>query len=200
MDNVRSETVRTETVKNRFVDALSREWWGLLLRGLAAILFAVLTFTNPGISLAALVIVFGAYALVDGIVNVWMGFAERKEYDDWWVLLLMGLIGIGVGIITFMTPGMTALALLFFIAIWAIARGALEIVAAIRLRKEIKNEWLLVLAGVASIGFGAILMARPGAGALAVFWVFGIYALVLGIIFVTLAFKVRGFKKRVAAV
>jgi uncharacterized membrane protein HdeD (DUF308 family) len=194
------ENIRTETVGNRFADSLSKGWWRLLLRGLVAILFAVLTFTNPGISLAALVIVFGLYALIDGMLNVWMGIAGRKEYDDWWVLLLMGLVGIGVGAITFMTPGITALALLFYIAIWAIVHGALEIVAAMRLRKEIKNEWLLVLAGIASVAFGAILMARPGAGALAVVWLIGAYAFVLGVIFITLAFRVRRFSKRLATV
>ena len=192
------DNVKTETVGNRFADSLSRGWWKLLLRGLAAILFAVLAFTNPGISLAALVIVFGAYAFVDGVLNVWMGISGRKEYDDWWVMLLIGLVGIGVGIITFMTPGITALALLFYIAIWAIVRGTLEIVAAVRLRKEIRNEWLLVLAGVASILFGVLLMARPGAGALAVVWLIAAYAFVLGIILMALAFKVRRFSKRMA--
>jgi len=123
-------------------DVLSRGWWHLLLRGLAAIAFAILTWFRPGISLAALVLLFGAYALVDGVLAVWTAIAGRGTYDGWWVLLLIGLIGVAVGIMTFMTPGITALALLYYIAFWAIFRGLLEISTAIRLRKEIEGEWL----------------------------------------------------------
>ncbi len=184
-------------VETRFADILSRGWWLLLLRGLAAIAFGLLTFFRPGISLAALVLVFGVYALVDGVLDVWNAIAGRKDNDHWWVLLIGGLLGIVVGFITLTTPGITALALLFYIAIWAIARGVLEIVAAIRLRKEIEGEWLLVLAGLASVLFGVLLITRPGAGALAVLWLIGGYALVFGIITVMLAFKARGFVNRV---
>ena len=179
-------------------DVLSRGWWHLLLRGLAAIAFAILTWFRPGISLAALVLLFGAYALVDGVLAVWTAIAGRKIYDGWWVLLLIGLIGVAVGIMTFMTPGITALALLYYIAFWAIFRGILEISTAIRLRKEIEGEWLLILGGVASVVFGVLLLARPGAGALAVITLIAVYALVVGIILVILAFKVRGLGSRLA--
>jgi uncharacterized membrane protein HdeD (DUF308 family) len=191
------EDVRPEVIPNRFAKVLSRGWWRVLLQGLAAIAFAIFTWMNPGISLAALVILFGVYALADGILAAWLGLEGRKEFDDWWVLLLMALVGIGVAVITFTTPRITAIALLFYIAIWAIVRGALEIVAAIRLRREIKGEWLLILAGIASILFGVLIMARPGAGALAVVWLIAAYAFVFGIIHVALAFKARGFMKRV---
>jgi len=179
-------------------DVLSRGWWHLLLRGLAAIAFAILTWFRPGISLTALVLLFGAYALVDGVLAVWTAIAGRKIYDGWWVLLLIGLIGVAVGIMTFMTPGITALALLYYIAFWAIFRGILEISTAIRLRKEIEGEWLLILGGVASVVFGVLLLARPGAGALAVITLIAVYALVVGIILVILAFKVRGLGSRLA--
>src|SRR5271166_2383646 len=115
----------------------------LLLRGLIAIAFGVLCWVQPWISLVALVFLFGAYILADGILGVWAAFAGRTENEDWWLLLLWGLVGIGVGILTFMAPDITALALLFYIAIWAIATGVLQIMAAIRLRREISDEWLL---------------------------------------------------------
>jgi uncharacterized membrane protein HdeD (DUF308 family) len=184
-------------VETRFADILSRGWWRLLLRGLAAIAFGLLTLFRPGISLAALVLLFGLYALVDGILDVWTAIEGRKENDHWWVMLLGGLLGIVVGFIALTTPGITALALLFYIAIWAIARGVLQIVAAIRLRREIEGEWLLVLGGLATVLFGLLLITRPGAGALAVLWLIGVYAIIFGIILVSLAFKVRGFAQRV---
>jgi uncharacterized membrane protein HdeD (DUF308 family) len=186
-------------VETRFADILSRGWWRLLLRGLAAIAFGLLTLFRPGISLAALVLLFGVYVLVDGVLEVWTAIEGRKENDHWWVLLLGGLLGIVVGFITLTTPGITALALLFYIAIWAIARGVLEIVAAIRLRKEIEGEWLLILGGLASVLFGVLLISRPGAGALAVLWLIAGYAVAFGIITVVLAFKARSFGQRVEA-
>jgi len=176
---------------------LSRSWWLLLLRGLAAIAFGVLTWFRPGISLAALVLLFGAYSLADGILATWTAIAGPKDHDDWWVLLLEGLLGIGIGILTFIVPGITALALLFYIAIWAIGTGVLEIVAAIRLRKIVQGEWLLILAGLASVVFGVLLIWQPGAGALAVLWLIASYAIVFGVLLVILAFKSRGFVKLV---
>ena len=143
-------------------------------------------------------LLFGAYALADGVLGVWTAVAGRKEHEDWWVLLLWGLVGVGAGFLTFLVPGVTALALLFYIAIWAIALGVLEIVTAIRLRKEIEGEWLLVLGGLASVVFGVLLMARPVAGALAVLWLIAAYAVVFGVILVILAFKARTFGKQLA--
>jgi len=172
---------------------LSRHWWLLLLRGLVAIAFGILTWVQPGISLAALVLLFGAYSMADGILASWTAIAGGKDNDYRWVLLLEGLLGIGVGVLTFVAPGITALALLFYIAIWAIATGVLEIAAAIRLRKEIKNEWLLILAGLASVLFGFVLAMHPGAGALAVVWLIASYAVVFGVLLVVLAFKTRRF-------
>lgn len=185
-------------LEERLASILTRSWWLLLLRGLAAIAFGVLTWVQPGISLAALVLLFGAYALVDGIFAVWMAIAGHKDHEHWWLLLLGGLVGIGVGILTFMAPGVTALAVVFYIAIWAIATGVLQIATAVRLRKEIKGEWVLILAGLASVAFGLILAARPGVGALALLWLIAAYAIVFGALFVALAIKARGFVRRVA--
>jgi len=186
-----------EMLAERLSDVLSRNWWLLLVRGIVAILFGVLTFVQPGISLAALVLLFGAFSLADGVLGVWTAFSSRKEREHWWLLLLGGLVGVGVGLLTLLAPGVTALALLFYIAIWAVATGVLQIVAAIRLRKEIEGEWMLILAGLASVAFGILLMARPGAGALAVLWLIAGYAIVFGIIMVMLSFKVKGFASRV---
>jgi uncharacterized membrane protein HdeD (DUF308 family) len=172
---------------------LQRNWWVLLLRGLAAIAFGVLTWMQPGISLAALVLLFGFYAVADGFLAVWVAIAGRKEHEHWWVLLLEGLLGIGVGVLTFLAPAVTAVILLFYIAIWAIATGVLEIVAAIRLRKEIDGEWLLVLSGLASVIFGVLLVAQPEAGAMALLWIIALYAFVFGVLLVMLAFRARTF-------
>ena len=172
---------------------LRRGWWLLLLRGLAAIAFGIVTWTQPGISLAALVLLFGAYSLVDGVFATWTAIAGRTGHDYWWVLLLEGLLGIAVGMLTFVVPGVTALALLFYIAIWAIGTGVLEILAATRLRKEIKNEWALILAGVASVLFGFLLAMQPGAGALALLWLISSYAVLFGVLLLILAFKTRRF-------
>jgi uncharacterized membrane protein HdeD (DUF308 family) len=185
-------------IQKRLASILSRGWWMLLLRGLAAIAFGLLLWLRPGISLATLILLFGAYSLADGVLGVLTALGGRQDKEHFWPLLLHGLLGIGVGILTFVAPGLTALALLFYIAIRAIATGALEIVTAIRLRKEIEGEWLFILAGTASVLFGLLLVARPGTGALAVLWLIGTYALVFGVLLVILAFRVRGFAQAAA--
>lgn len=182
---------------DQLASILSRNWWVLLLRGIAAIAFGVLAWVQPAISLAALILLFGAYTLADGVLGTWTAIAGRKEKEDWWVLLLWGLLGVGVGIMTFLAPGLTALVLLFYIAVWAIATGVVQIVAAIRLRKQIEGEWLLVLGGLVSVVFGMLLMVQPGAGAISLVWLIATYALVFGVLLVLLAFRVRSFGVRV---
>src|SRR5882672_1768478 len=176
---------------NQLAVILRRTWWMLLLRGFFAIAFGVLTWFLPGVSLAALVLLFGAYAMADGVLGVWSAIAGRKEHEHWWVMLLIGLLGIAVGLLTFLAPAVTALVLLFYIAIWAIATGVLQIVIAIRLRKEVRGEWLLVLGGLASVLFGVLLVVQPAAGALAVLWLIATYAVVFGVLLVLLGFKMR---------
>jgi uncharacterized membrane protein HdeD (DUF308 family) len=178
---------------------LSRYWWMTLLRGVVWILFGLVVFAQPGISLVALTFMFGAFALVDGIATLVTAIGGRRENENWWVLLLVGFCGVAAGIVTFLAPGITALALLFFIATWAIATGVLEIVAAIRLRKEIRGEFWLALAGALSVAFGVLLIANPGAGALSVLWLIGFYAIVFGLSLILLSLKVRGFVNRVVA-
>ncbi len=182
----------------KLADLLCRNWWVLLLRGILAVLFGVLAYFQPGISLAALVLLFGAYSMVDGVLAVWTAISGRQARANWWVLLLEGLVGVGIGVLTLFAPGVTTLALLFYIAVWAIATGVLEIVAAVRLRKEIEGELWLILGGLASVLFGGLLLTRPGAGALAVVWLIATYALLFGVILIVLAFKARNFGRRLA--
>jgi uncharacterized membrane protein HdeD (DUF308 family) len=178
---------------------LARNWWVLLLRGMVAILFGVLTFALPEISLASIVLLFGGFCLADGLMAAWTAFSNRKQKENSWLLLIGGLLGVGVGLLTIFQPALTGLALLFYIAVWAIATGVVQVLTAIRLRQEIENEWTLILAGLASVAFGALLMARPGAGALAVLWLIASYAIVFGLLLVLLAFRVRSVARRIEA-
>jgi uncharacterized membrane protein HdeD (DUF308 family) len=172
------------------VDSLSRNWWAVSLRGLAGILFGIITFFAPGISLAALVLLFGAYAFADGVLAT-ITAIRRRGADRWWLLLFNGLVGIAAGILTLLWPGITALALLYVIAAWALVTGVLEIAAAIRLRKAITGEWLLALSGVLSIALGVMLVLWPGTGALAIVIWIGAYALVFGVLLLALGLRLR---------
>jgi uncharacterized membrane protein HdeD (DUF308 family) len=191
----RNESIMSNNMEKQLANTLARNWWKLLVRGVAAILFGVLVWLLPGISLTLLVLSFGVFVVVDGILGAWVAFSGRKEYENWWELLLWGLVGIGVGILTFVSPGVTAVALVIFIAVWAIATGVLQIVVAIRLRREIEGEWLLILGGLASVVLGILFMLQPGTGALALVWLIGTYAIVFGLLLAMLAFKMRSFRK-----
>ena len=175
---------------------ITLSWSALALRGVLAIIFGLLVFAWPGISLWVLVLFFGANALIDGVLAIVAAVRGSASGARWWGMLLQGILGIATGIITFLWPGLTALVLLYFIAAWAIVIGVFEIVAAIRLRKEIEGEWLLALRGVLAIVFGVILFANPGAGALAVVWLIGVFSIVLGVLELILAFRLRGHHQR----
>jgi uncharacterized membrane protein HdeD (DUF308 family) len=174
------------------LEFLSKNWWVVVIRGVAAVIFGVLTFVWPAISVAVLVLMWGAYALVDGVFSLWGAFrGPNKDGFPWWIFLT-GIAGVAAGILTFVNPALTAVALLLLIAAFAIVRGIFEIVAAIRLRKEIDNEWLLVLAGVASIAFGVLVMVFPSAGALAIILWIGAFAIFIGVLEIWLGFKLKG--------
>lgn len=177
------------------LDQVGKNWWVFVLRGVLAVLFGVFTFINPAVSLASLILVYGAYALIDGVTAAIGAFTNRRQGSGFpWSVLLIGLIGIATGVVTFMYPGLTALVLLYFIAAWFIVRGIFEIVLAIQLRKEIEGEFWLGLAGLLSVLFGVLLFARPGVGALAVLWMIGIFAILMGIMFILLGFKLKGLR------
>jgi len=173
------------------IDTLSRNWWLIALRGLAGILFGIITFVAPGITLAVLVILFGAYAFADGVLAIVSAVRRRGTTDRWGMLLLEGLVGVAAGLVTLFWPGITALTLLYLIAFWALLTGVLEIGAALLLRKVIAGEWLLALGGVASIIFGVAIALFPAVGALAlVLWI-GAYMFVFGALLVGLGFRLR---------
>jgi uncharacterized membrane protein HdeD (DUF308 family) len=171
------------------VDQLARHWWVIGLRGLAAILFGVLAFVWPGMTLAVLVLLFGAYALADGVLTLLAALRGGVQHRI--VMLVEGVVSVLAGLAAFVWPGLTALVLLYIIAFWAIVTGVLEIVAAIRVRRAISNELGLVIGGVLSVVFGVVLLIAPGAGALAVIFLIGAYAVVFGIALLGLAWRLR---------
>lgn len=172
-------------------DALSRGWWTLALRGILALVFGIVAFMWPHITLLTLVLLWGAYALVDGVMSLIAGIRLRHQGWPFWQLILVGLLGLAAGLVAFTNPALTAVALLLVIAAWAIVTGLLEIVAAIRLRREIDHEWLLGLSGALSIVFGLVIISRPGVGALAVVWAIAAYAVLFGILLIALGFRLR---------
>ncbi len=170
---------------------LTMNWWALAIRGVFAVLFGVLAFVWPGLTLTVLVLLFGAYAIADGLFAIVAALSSSDRAARWWTLLLQGVLGVIAGLVTFLWPGITTLFLLYLIAFWAIFTGGFQIAAAIRLRKELTGEWLLALGGAASIAFGVLLLLFPGAGALAVVWWIGAYAIVFGVLLLTLALRLR---------
>ncbi len=178
------------------ITTLARNWWALVLRGIFAILFGIVAIVWPGLTILTLTYVFGFYAVLDGIFALAAAWSNRSN-GRWWVLLLEGLVGIAAGVIAFISPVVTALALLLVIAAWAILTGILEIVAAVRLRKEIENEWWMGLAGVASLIFGVLLVIYPQVGLVTISWIIGFYAIVFGVSMLFLAFRLRGMNKTI---
>jgi uncharacterized membrane protein HdeD (DUF308 family) len=178
------------------VRILTRSWWVVLLRGIFAILFGMAAFVWPGPTIEALVLLFGSYALIDGLFAVFAGIQQRGEDERWWILLLEGIAGVVLGLLTLFWPGTTASVLLALIAAWAIVTGMLEIAAAVRLRTVIAGEWALFLSGALSVVFGVLLIVQPGAGALALIWMVGAYAIVFGVLFCILAFELRRLGER----
>ncbi len=171
--------------------ALANNWWSPVVRGLVAILLGIITLGWPAITLSGLVLLFGAYALLDGIVNIVGAWHASKAHERWGVLVLEGIVGIIAAVVTFAWPAITGLALVFIVAAWAIVTGIFEIVAAVRLRKYIKGEWLLVLGGVASVVFGILLTMSPLLGALVLAIWLGVYALIFGGMLVGLGLRLR---------
>jgi|Tabmets5t2r1_1033131.scaffolds.fasta_scaffold47255_2 uncharacterized membrane protein HdeD (DUF308 family) len=179
------------------LEYFSRYWWAVALRGTVAVVFGVVAWIWPDITVRALVLLFGFYALVDGLLALaalFVGGQMVRDRRGW--LLVEGIAGIAAGIVTFVWPGITALVLLYLIAAWAIATGVLEVVVAVWLRRELRGEWLLALVGILSILFGVFLVLRPSEGAVAVVWALGLYALVFGVALVALGLRLRQLGRR----
>jgi len=170
---------------------LARNWWAIALRGVAAIIFGIMALLMPAITLAALILLFGVFAVVEGIFSV-IAAVRGHSGAPRWFLLLEGVVGIAAGVVAFVWPGLTAIVLLYVIAAWAIITGVLEIAAATRLHNRIRGEWWLVLGGILSVVAGVWMMRAPGSGALAVVLLIGSYVLLFGILQVVLAFRLRG--------
>jgi uncharacterized membrane protein HdeD (DUF308 family) len=182
---------------------VAHHWWSFVLRGVFAIIFGLIAFLMPGITLLSLIWVFAFYATLDGVINIAAAFRRNPQQSQqpqsqqhWWALLIQGILGLIAGALAIVWPGLTSLALVYLIAAWAIITGVTAIVAAIRLRHEIKGEWLMILSGALSVVFGVFAAIFPGAGALAlVFWI-GAYAVAFGVLLIILGFRVRSWLHR----
>jgi len=173
------------------IETLKRHWWVPVIRGIAAIVFGVIAFTHPVMAIATLVLFFGAWVLIDGIFRVVGAIGHRASDPDWGWHIVIGIMGIIVGLLTFHAPRITALALVIYIAAWALMIGASEIAIAVKLRREIKGEWFLILMGLASIVFAVLLLWNPVAGAAALIWLIAWYAVVLGVLGIFFGFRLR---------
>jgi uncharacterized membrane protein HdeD (DUF308 family) len=181
----------TETSLPEITGLFAGRWWAVILRGVVAITFGVLAFSWPGVTLATLVLLFGFYALLDGVVSLLTAIGGRRQRDDRWLLALEGVVGVWAGVVTLRAPAVTAAVLVFFISIWAMTTGFLRIAAAVRLRKEISGEVWLALSGVLSILFALMLILRPAVGALTLIWVIAGYAMIMGVFLIMLGVELR---------
>jgi len=186
-------------VQNEMLEYLGRNWGWIVLRGVMAVLFGVVAFAWPNITITALVIVFGVYALADGVVALIAAWQVRDQGKPFWSLLIVGLLGIAAGVVTFMWPSITEVTLLMIIAAWAVVVGIFQIVAAVRLRQVIEGEWWLGLSGLLSVIFGIAMFAKPEAGAVALIWVIGAYAIVFGILLIALGVRLKQYAPRTVA-
>lgn len=172
-------------------------WWFTLIRGIVAILFGIMTFIWPGITILSLTILWGSFALVDGVMAIATAFSKTTASSSRWWLGLAGLVGVAAGILTFMAPLATSLGLLVFLAAWLVVSGILQIVGAIRLRKVIDNEWLLATVGALSVLLGLSLVAFPGSGLVSVAWMIGAFAIVAGVSFIGLSLRLKRISERI---
>lgn len=177
---------------------LTRFWWVLVLRGIVSIIFAVFAFLNPKVAFEALILVLGVFLVADGATAVFLGVRMRGHDEDWWITLLEGAMGMGLGLVALINPELTAAGLILVLAVWLLVTGVFEIGTAIKLRKEIDNEWLLGTAGVVSIALGGLMIANPNFGEVSVMWWIGLYALFFGLLLLGLGWKMRKIYKQLS--
>jgi uncharacterized membrane protein HdeD (DUF308 family) len=170
---------------------LALNWWTLAVRGIVAVVLGLVALFVPLVTLVALTALFGAYSLIDGVVSLIAAVRAARHGEHWWELGLEGIAGLAAAAVTLAWPAVTLVFLIYLIAIWAVITGVMEILAAVRLRRHIQGEWLLILAGVASVAFGVLLLAAPGPGALVLAWWMGAYITVFGVLMLGLAFRLR---------
>jgi len=178
------------------LNVLANNWWVVLLRGIAAIVFGSLALLWPQISISVLVLLFGIFAIADGIFSIVSELRRYGEHARWWVLVFEGVAGVGIGIVAIAWPQITAVIFVYLIASWGLITGILEILAAIRLRNELEGEWFLVLIGLLSIAFGALIFFFPDAGLIALAWILGIYAIMFGLLLIPLSLKLKRWKDK----
>jgi uncharacterized membrane protein HdeD (DUF308 family) len=170
---------------------LVQNWWAVALRGVFAILFGVLAIALPGVTLGALILLWGIYAVADGVFAIISGVRAAHRHERWGALIVEGIAGILAGVVAVFLPAAAAVAFIYLFALWALITGIVEIVAAIRLRREIEGEWLLGLTGVVSVLLGLYAAVFPGLGLLGLIWAIGVYAIIIGAMLLMLAFRLR---------
>lgn len=170
---------------------MTRNWWALLLRGALAVLFGLIALVIPGAALGALILLFAVYALLDGIGAIIAAVRSAERHERWIPMLIEGIAGVLAGVLTFIWPGATALVLLYLIGFWAIVTGVLKIVAAVHLRRVVPGEWVLILNGIFTVLFGILVVALPTLGLLTLIWWIGFYAILRGVLYIALAFRLR---------
>ena len=181
------------------LDTMTRHWWTIALRGIIGVLFGIVALAWPGVTIATLVMLFGAYAAVDGLVALMVAVRLAGQHGRWTASAVQGAIGLAAGILAFAWPGLTAVLLIYLVATWAVASGIMEIAAAIYLRRHLAGEWLLMLGGVISVLLGIFLFADPGAGIVATAYMIGAYALFFGFLLLALALRLRTHGRTTAA-
>ena len=184
-------------MEETMINIIEKRWWVFALRGLIAVALGIIALVNPGIALLTLIIIFGIYSFVDGLFDVIISISNRKDNEKWWALLIAGIASVVIGVISLSNPSITGIALVYLIAVKALINGVLEIAAAIELRHFIEGEWMMVISGILSILFGIVLFASPNQGALAMLWVIGIFAIVIGIWLIIFAFHLRSKIKKI---
>lgn len=176
--------------------SLADHWWVVFVRGLCAVIMGILAVMLPGITLVSLLMVYGVFAIADGITAIWIGLKARHERRIWWEMVISGALAIFAGILVSAWPGLTAMIFVIMIGVFAIMRGVMEIVAAIQLRKVIDDEWMLILSGIISILFGGMLVAKPGEGAIAMVLLIGAFMIAIGAMTIGLALRLRHISRR----
>lgn len=177
------------------LELLTRRWQLVVLRGVIAVLFGLIAVVWPEITVLALAILWGAYALFDGIAALVMGFGEGSGTDKAYVILL-GVLGVGAGVITFLWPAITVVVLLVVIAVWAIISGVMQLAAAVRLRKVVRNEWFLAVSGTVSLVLGVLLIVQPAEGAIALVIAIATFAIAWGVVLIVFGFRLRALRSR----